>query len=193
MSLSRFVQSWFSDGVRSSDIDRQELTVAVLVGAKSLIRRGWLQGGWYVLEAPDGRRRSVGAGSLTRRSYGMVVQACVVGAVAEAARWHSPERGTAGSAIDALWNELLGAEGRRCVLEYEGTSPAARRVKVRELTRWNDHPRRTRDDVLRLLDAMIGSVAAERSGALLAASPAPAPSGDDPARLTTVGADESAR
>jgi hypothetical protein len=110
-------------------------------------------------------------------------RSATAGSRAEAARWHSPERGTAGSAIDALWNELLATEGRRCVLEFEGTSPAARRVKVRELTRWNDHPHRTRDEVLRLLDATIRSVEAERSGGLLDAGRARAGSGDDRGRL----------
>jgi hypothetical protein len=164
MSVSRLVHNWLSDDVRNPDVERQEQTVAVLVGARSLVRRGWLQGGWYVLEAPDGRRRFVGAGSLTRRSYGSVVQACLVGAVVESAAWHSAERGMAGSAIDALWRGLLEVEGSRFVPDGEATSPAARRMQVRELARWNDHPHRTREQVLRLLDATIEKVQAERSG-----------------------------
>jgi hypothetical protein len=120
-----------------------------------------VQDGWYVLEAPDGARRFVGPGSPTRRSYGTVVQACLVGAVVEAATRHSPEPTFAGSALDALWRALLTAErhvdpGRRV------PSPAARGVQVRELTRWNDHRGRTQDEVLRLLDITISQVMADR-------------------------------
>ena len=87
-------------------------TLAVLVGARALVERGWVQGGWYVLEAPDGRRRFVGAGSLTRRSFGEIVQSCLVGAVVESARWHTSERGAAGPAIDTLWQRARRAVGR---------------------------------------------------------------------------------
>jgi len=38
----------------------------------------------------------VGAGSLTRRSFGEIRQSCLVGAVVEAARWHTAEKGAAG-------------------------------------------------------------------------------------------------
>src|ERR687886_1647693 len=94
------VRQPFSSQPVEDEVDRQERTLAVLVGARALVRRGWLQGGWYVLEAPDGRRRFVGAGSLIRRSFGEIVQSCLVGAVVEAARWHTAEKGAAGPAID---------------------------------------------------------------------------------------------
>ena len=159
----RFVPRSFSYRQRTSDIDREQRTLAVLVGAKALIERGWMQGGWYVLEASDGSRRLVGAGSLIRRSYGTVVQACLVGAVAEAATRHSPEPAFAGPALDALWAALLTVEGGQLDPDRRVPSPEARGVEVRELTRWNDHPDRTREDVLKLLDVTIGRVIAARS------------------------------
>jgi hypothetical protein len=141
-------------------MDREQRTLAVLVGAKSIIERGWMQGGWYVMEAPDGSRRFVGAGSPTRRSSGTVVEACLVGAVVEAATRHSCEPMIAGPALDALWRTLLTAEGRQLDQDRRVPSPAARGAEVRELTRWNDHRDRTQEDVVRLLDVTIGRVVA---------------------------------
>lgn len=176
MLASRLVGQWFSDRQPAVDMDGQQRTLAILVGAKALIGRGWLQGGWYVLEAPDGQRRFVGAGSLTPRSYGAVVRACLVGAVVEAGRWHSPERGTAGSAIDALWRTLMETEGRRLVPERLVPSPVVRGFQVRDLTRWNDHWNRTQEDVVRLLDVTISQVMARSStGGLSSAAAAEDP------------------
>ena len=132
-----------------------EQTLAVLVGARALVARGWLQGGWYVLEAPDGRRRFVGAGSLTRRSFGEIVQSCVVGAVVESARWHTAEKGAAGPAIDRLWHELGGLTGHRPPADPWPPTPVLRSRQVGELATWNDNPARTREDVLQLLDTAI--------------------------------------
>jgi hypothetical protein len=169
MLASRLVRRRFSDRQPSSDMDRQGPTLAILTGAKAVIGRGWLQGGWYVLEAPDGRRRFIGPGSLTPRSYGAVVAACLVGALVEAGRWHSPERGTAGPAVDAVWRTLMETEGRR-VPDRRVPSPLARGLQARDLTRWNDHPDRTREDVVRLLDVTIRQVLAERPAVLAADS-----------------------
>jgi hypothetical protein len=130
-------------------------TLAVLVGARALIARGWLQGAWYVLEAPDGRRRFVGAGSLTRRSFGEIVQSCLVGAVVESARWHTAEKGAAGPAIDRLWHELGELSGHRPPADPWPPTPVLRRREVGELTMWNDTPGRTPDEVLHLLDTAI--------------------------------------
>jgi hypothetical protein len=141
-----------------------EQTLAVLVGARALVARGWLQGGWYVLQAPDGRRRFIGPGSLTRRSFGQIVQSCLIGAVVESARWHTAEKSAAGPAIDTLWHELGELSGRRAPSDPWPPSPVLRSRQVGELTTWNDHPARTRDEVLQLLDTAIARLtpAAER-------------------------------
>jgi hypothetical protein len=137
------------------DLDRREHTRAVLTGARSVLRRGWLQGGWYVLQSPDGRRRVVGAGSLTPRSYGEVVQACLVGAVVEAASWHSPQRVASAPALDALWCALQELRGFRLDPLDQVPSPAARSARMRDLTRWSDAAGRTQQDVDRLLEAAL--------------------------------------
>ena len=113
-------------------------TLAVLVGARSMVERGWVQGGWYVLQAPDGRRRFVGAGSLTRRGFGEIVQSCLVGAVVESARWHTAEKGAAGPAIDTLWQELGELSGGRPPVDPRTPTPVLRSRQVGELTTWND-------------------------------------------------------
>jgi hypothetical protein len=143
---------------RQSAADSRDRTLAVLVGARALLERGWVQGGWYVLEAPDGRRRFVGAGSLTRRSFGQVVQACLVGAVVESARWHTSERGAAGPAIDTLWQALGELTADRPPVDPRTPIPVVRSRQVGELTTWNDRRGRTRDDVLDLLDVAIARV-----------------------------------
>jgi len=141
-----------------ADTRRPDRALAVLVGARALVDRGWVQGGWYVLQAPDGRRRFVGAGSLTRRGYGEIVGACLVGAVAESARRHSADAGTAGPAIDALWHELGELQGVAVPADPWTPTPVLRNRQVCDLTRWNDHAGRTREEVLRLLDATIARV-----------------------------------
>src|SRR3954452_17664068 len=153
-SLIRTVYSRRRDPAASS----AGRTLAVLVGARALIERGWVQGGWYVLQAPDGRRRFVGAGSLTRRGYGEIVGACLVGAIAESARRHSADAGTAGPAIDALWHELGELQGVTVPADPWTPTPVLRNRQVSDLTRWNDHAGRTREEVLRLLDATITRV-----------------------------------
>ena len=153
---------------RVPDGSSGQQTLAVLVGARALIARGWLQGGWYVLQAPDGRRRFVGAGSLTRRSFGEIVQSCLVGAVVESARWHTAARGAAGPAIDRLWHELGELTGRRPPTDPWPPTPVLRSRQVGELASWNDNPGRTREEVLQLLDTAIARLTP-------AAEPAPEP------------------
>jgi hypothetical protein len=148
-----------------------DLTLAVLGGARTLVSRGWVQGAWYVLEAPDGRRRYVGAGSLTRRGFGAIVQSCLVGAIVESARWQSPERGAAGPAIDAVWRQLGELTARRPPVDPRTPLPLVRSRQVGELTTWNDGRGRTADDVLALLEATIAGVSLPTGPTLPPSSP----------------------
>jgi hypothetical protein len=165
-SLIRTVYSRRRDPAASS----AERTLAVLVGARALIERGWVQGGWYVLEAPDGRRRFVGAGSLTRRSFGEIVQSCLVGAVVESARWHTSERGAAGPAIDTLWHQLGELAGGPPPVDPRTPIPVLRSRQVGDLTTWNDRRGRTQEEVLDLLDAAIARVTRTDAGQSSSAS-----------------------
>ena len=144
--------------MRPSSRPSPELTVALLDGARSVIQRGWVRNAWYVLEAPDGRRRLVGPGSLTSRRFGTVVAACLVGAVVEAGHRYSAERGIAGPAIDELWHALQESE-QAPPYAAGWEPPVLRTLQVRDLAYWNDAPERSRDDVLRLIDVAAARVA----------------------------------
>jgi hypothetical protein len=147
--------------MRPSSHPTPQLTVALLDGARTVIQRGWLRNAWYVLEAPDGRRRVVGPGSLTSRRFGTVVAACLVGAVVEAGHRYSAERGIAGPAIGELWQALQESEqAPPYVAGWE--LPVLRTLQVRDLACWNDAPARSRDDVLRLIDLAADRAAASR-------------------------------
>ena len=156
----RAFRRWFSRPPLRSAADRRRDTLTVLSGARTVLARGWVQRCWYVLEASDGRRHFVVPGSLAPRSTGLVVQACLVGAVVEAARSCSEDPGEIGPALDALWCAARAAQGRSADLASV-PSRASRRVQVRELTRWNDHRDRTQDDVLGLIDLAAQRVSAQ--------------------------------
>jgi hypothetical protein len=151
----RSFRHWFSPPPPPSAADRRQYTLTVLTGARSVLARGWVQRCWYVLEGADGRRHFVVPGSLAPRSTGLVIQACLVGAVVEAGRSHARDSDAVGPAIDALWCAARKAEGKRPDPARGVPSRASRRMQVRELTRWNDHRDRTQDDVLDLVDLAV--------------------------------------
>jgi hypothetical protein len=101
-----------------------------------------------------------------------VVQACLVGAVVHAAWLQSPDPERCRPALDALWQTLqesVGLGGPDDISRV--SSPAVRAARVRDLTRWNDRPERTRDDVLRLLDGAMAQVAEPRTPPAVTARP----------------------
>ena len=117
----------------------------VLRDARAVIERGWVQGRW-VVDRPSGDD---------------VAAACLVGAVVHTVRRRgaTDDLTAAGPALDLLWDAWNDSRG----LGGPGVAglaapPAVRTARVRDLTRWNDQPGRTRADVLGLLD-----VAADRA------------------------------
>lgn len=122
---------------------------AVLDGARTLIERGWVQDRWLVTPAPAVRRATVTG------TPPDVSGACLVGAVVHAAQRHHASAAAihAAPALDVLWDawqETRGFDGPG--LAGWAAPREVRAARVRDLTRWNDQPDRTRDDVLRLLD-----------------------------------------
>jgi hypothetical protein len=120
--------------VRADYLRRLGDVWSVLGGARSIVENGWLQNHWKISPGP---------------------RACLVAAVVEAVQQHDPSAGVfeAGPALDFLWDALQesrglvgGGVGGRCAPQE------MRLVRIRELTRWNDRPGRTRDEVLALLD-----------------------------------------
>ena len=70
-----------------------------------------------------------------------------------AAWWYSDRPEHSAPALDALWmglQDLLGQSAREPIERV--CSPAVRAWRVQDLTRWNDEPGRTLENVLALVD-----------------------------------------
>jgi hypothetical protein len=139
---------------------RHQDALAVLTAARGVVRRGWVQNNWYILETPAGRRRAFQPIFPGRLDHTQVVQACLVGAVMHAAWQQSSRPEYAYPAIDALWHTLLDG-GDAAGAEPVGPvcSPPARIARVRDLTTWNDRQHRTKEEVLQLLERTADRIA----------------------------------
>jgi hypothetical protein len=131
--------------------------LGVLVQARALLGQGWVQGTWFAVR-PAGQPDAADAPGPTRT--GAPPATCLVGAVVLAAGGRSAVRAQPTQrSLDLLWHTLhrAGDPGpvRWC------PAPALRTLQVQDLTRWNDAPGRTVDQVVALLDAAIGRLAAE--------------------------------
>lgn len=137
---------WWSPRPRHHD--RPAEVLAVLQQAREIVEVGWVQNRWYVPV-----RAGVESGG------DGTVRACLVGAVALAVRDRDPRADLAvdtGPALAYVWDEVFGGRvaGR--------SAPHHVRVdRMRELARWNDDGRRTRDDVVAALDQAAARVVAQ--------------------------------
>ena len=143
----------------SAELAELSCVRTVLTGAAGVVADGWIQHGWFAYRDEQGRRQLVDAYSLNRLAGRRPIGACLVGAVVQAgggvpAAHSQPVH----RALDLIWQALSGDGSDRC------PAPAVRVARVRELTAWNDRPRRTVDDVLALL-AAADRRAAKRIGA----------------------------
>ena len=147
------------DGIEVARRRRLGHACEVLEGARRVIERGWLQGGWYLAGRP--RPRSLVARLRQPEpspTPDELHRACLVAAVAVVA--HGGGRpdvgGDAGPALDLVWDALWETRGQ-LGLPAAGRSapPEVRAARMRELVRWNDARGRTRQDVLALLDRAI--------------------------------------
>ncbi len=143
---------------------RHQAALAVLTAARGVVRRGWVQNTWYIVETPAGRRRPFPPLFAGRVDHTRVVQACLIGAVLHAAWQQSPRPEHAYPAIDALWHTLFDA-GDTAGAEPVGplSAPPVRAARVRDLTTWNDRHHRTRDEVLDLLERTTARIAGSGS------------------------------
>lgn len=125
--------------------------IADLLGdAHEMIKHGWVQGGWLAYRDAKGREHLVDSVGMRRIAGHEITGACLVGAIVHAgggpgsARTQAVQRG-----LDLTWHTLF-----RGAHEPIGwcPSPALRIARVGELTRWNDEPTRTADEVAALLD-----------------------------------------
>lgn len=113
------------------------------VGARSVIEAGWIQHSWYSYRTaenePDGPARNTVAG------------ACLVGAIVHAAGGPQAfNTQLVQRSLDLTWNTLYGVAGDSLAW---CPAPAVRTSHLRDLTRWNDQPARTKAEVHDLLMA----------------------------------------
>jgi hypothetical protein len=142
--------------VEQERVARLEEVRAQLEEARNLIEKGWVQDAWFAIRDRQGRLRPIGPFGFGLLRRGDVAGACLVGAVVHATWTHRPgvDATAAAPALDMLWDSLQEVRG------VASASPVAasrdvRAARVRDLTRWNDRPGRSRDEVLELLDVAV--------------------------------------
>jgi len=127
---------------------------ALLEQSAAVVGDGWIQGAWFSVATPDGKR-TVTAYDLRQAVDRPVIGACLVGAVVEAAGGPATVRSQlVQRTLDLVWHALR-EDPDRPVRWCPG--PRVRMMQVLELTRWNDARERTQDQVVDLL------VSAQRS------------------------------
>jgi hypothetical protein len=140
-----------------------ERMLALLDGARAELSAGWLQGGWWTPPAGRRDRQTVQAGPAVDSSNPHTVTAvCLVGALIRAGSRQGRDA-EVGRAIDAVYDAIWESRGQPAATPGGGpilvSSPQVRLARVQWLTRWNDAPGRTNDEVLNILDrAIAGTV-----------------------------------
>jgi hypothetical protein len=150
-----------------------EHAIQVLESARALLERGWVQGAWFRVVRPSGREQRIGPMELHRLAGAEVTGACLVGALVRGT-WATSgtAKADAGPAVDEVWDALLEQTDSRLPQAVGRAAPRQVRLRrVQELTRWNDAPGRTVDEVLALVDVAI-SRAIFRSLGVPTAAPA---------------------
>jgi hypothetical protein len=129
--------------------------IAELTGrAEAVIEAGWIQRGWYRYAPEDNapedkapKGRASGDGQVDRP----IVGACLVGAIVHVAGGPQAfNTQLVQRSLDLTWNTLYGVAGDSLAW---CPPPSVRTSHLRDLTRWNDRPSRTRDEVCDLLAA----------------------------------------
>ena len=125
----------------SARLAELHILAEILSQAADLISGGWLQHSWFAYRDDNGRTKTVTAYNVKEMAGRPVVGACLVGAIVEAGGGLSNVRAQpVQRAIDLTWNTLFEAAPRS---NHWTPAPEVRTQHVRDLTRWNDQPRRT--------------------------------------------------
>jgi hypothetical protein len=131
----------------------------ILNQAADLIGGGWLQHSWFAYLDDNGRTRTVTAHNVDRMAGRPVVGACLVGAIVQAGGGLSNVRSQAVQrAVDLTWNTLHEIQVRA---NHWTAAPEIRMDRVRDLTRWNDHPSRTAPQAEALLRRTAAAASSE--------------------------------
>jgi hypothetical protein len=132
----------------------------ILNEAADLISSGWLQHSWFAYRDDNGQTKTVTAYNVNEMAGRPVIGACLVGAIVQAGGGLSKVRTQpVQRALDITWHTLFETTPQP---NHWTPAPAIRTLRVRDLTRWNDHPRRTAPQAEALLRR---SAAAARSEA----------------------------
>jgi hypothetical protein len=144
--LARHLRQRDEASARLAELDR---LAGILSDAADLIRMGWLQHSWFAYLDEHGRTRTVTAHNLTEMTGRPVVGACLVGAVVQAGGGLNQVRSQeVQRSLDVTWHTLFDSDTE---LSRWTPAPLIRMNHVQQLTRWNDHPRRTASQVEGLL------------------------------------------
>jgi hypothetical protein len=133
--------------------------VTVLSDACDVVRHGWVQNGWFTVATPRGERLllTYDAHRVTEQP---ITGACLVGSIVAAGGAPASSQ-LVQRTLDLTWHALHEDADRPAVL---CPAPPVRAMRLRDLTRWNDHPRRQQDEVVDLLDRA-GTLAATHAAA----------------------------
>lgn len=117
--------------------------IAELVGqARAVIETGWIQRSWYRYPNEQAERGN---------GQPPVIGACLVGAIVHAGGGRTAFTSQlVQRTLDLTWNTLYGVAGDSLAW---CPAPAVRTSHLRDLTRWNDQPARTKAEVRDLLMA----------------------------------------
>lgn len=138
----------------------ERVRVTLELGREAIAAGGWTQGAWFEVGSAVGETRPVEPADAygLLRSRGSVAGACLVGTLLQLAE--DPDRPTSVAdvwrCVDELYeavHERMGHTARPAGLAYPHET---RRAHLGMLTRWNDAPGRTREQVLDLFDRAIG-------------------------------------
>ncbi len=131
----------------------------MLARAATIVGEGWVQGAWFAVSTRSGERVVTGYDLRLLKNH-PVTGACLVGAVVQAGGGPGAVRSqTVQRSLDLTWHTLREDSGHPVAW---CPSPPVRTMQVLDLTHWNDAPRRTQAEVVDLLTAAQGTVAAER-------------------------------
>jgi hypothetical protein len=134
----------------------------LLADASMVVGAGWIQNGWFAYQDDAGRERLVGSHNLWQLTGHQITGACLVGAIVHAGGGPAAASSQpVHRALDLTWHALFDAESYP--VGY-CPAPALRVARTRDLTRWNDRPRRRAEDVTTLLGAAdrLAAAGAER-------------------------------
>jgi hypothetical protein len=132
-----------------------ELTqqLAVLEGARAELEAGWVQGSWWSVTTGGDQDHVDGVclvGALIRAGTG-------TGTGRNSEAGGNSENAATGRAVDAVYDAVWASRGQPAQDRQLVPSPQVRLARVRMLTQWNDHPERTKAEVMTVIDRTISA------------------------------------